>query len=761
MREQNASPIRRIGELLLPAIVLAVLLFYSYVRFYGISYIGFQYNGTTGEVAEVHVPPGAPSGLAEGDRILAINGQQWDRVFSPHRANPLPLAQPGEVLTLSIEGQSEPRTVNWTVPGFNMGEFISRLINTWLASYIFWLAGTATLLLLRPKDERWALMVAFNYITAIWLLAGTISYSGAAASGFVLRAGVWMSLPIYLHLHWNLPRPLGRIPQRAWLVFYAAAALLFLGQGMGWLSQASHLYVFMAAVLGSVSLLGYRYLARPGERGEIGLLFFAVAVAVTPPLALALASVRADVSTTAPGYVLSMLALPGAYFYVVYRRQLGDLEFRANRLISIYLFIVVLVTLALLILPLLSSVFSGLSDASGAIILTAMFVTLLSIYGFERFQGFVERRLLHIPVPPRALLEKFAGRISTSFLRSHLVETLTKETLPTFLIRQSALIDLEAPDTSDAVVYLQAATRADLPTAREQQTLARLTRPFQLVEPAKQGSAWVRVALPLRVSGEPRWLWLLGRKDPDDHYSHEELNLLRSLGDQMAIALVNIAQAQRLRALYQADIERQETERVHLARELHDDTLQRINELGMLVDDAQYNDGFGKKLAGLVAQVRGLMNSLRPPLLDQGLYYALQDLSDEFAQKPYAKVLVRFEMELSNARLDHRVEQHIYRIAQQACENVLQHSKAKHLTFRGQITSEGIDLIVEDDGMGFKLNDPTSLTEFLSTRHFGLAGMQERAAMIGANLQVQSAPGKGTQVRLAWKKNADMELLKS
>lgn len=741
---------RRFSELILPALVLGILVLFTYVRFYSTAYLGFQYSGTTGEVRVVH-DLGRPPQLLVGDLIRQLNGTPWEELPRYRSSNPFSHAQPGDVLLLSVESEGDQRIVEWQVPGFNSPEFADRLINTWALSYIFWIAGTATLLLVRPRDLRWSLLVALNYVTAIWFMAGSVSNSGLLESPFVLRAGVWMSLPIYLHLHYNFPRPMGKPRLPLWMFLYLAAAGFAVAQWLEWVPYSTYYVALLGAVLGSLLLLTYRYATRAQERREIGLLFFAVTVALLPTLVVAFAVTQVNSSLSISGTLLSLVALPGAYFYVVYRRQLGGLEFRANRLVSAYLFLVLLTALGLIVIPLLAAFIPGLDEGAASILMTALVAAVAGIFGFPVFQAFVERRLLGIPRPPQHVLENFAGRISTSFSHSHLAGIVTEEVLPSLLVRQSALLDFEGQAASGRVLTLQGVTRSDLPAAKELPTLlASKAWVRRAGENSPPWPGWVQVALPLTIGGEPRGLWLLGRKDPDDFYSQAELNLLRSLADQMAIALANISQAQSLRALHQADVERLEVERVHLARELHDDVLHSISDLGQQVDDALYAKGFGNQLEGLVGQVRSLINGLRPPLLDQGLYFALQNLADDLAQKTLEKTKIILDLPRSEVRFDPMVEQHLYRIIQQAGENALQHAEATQISIQGHIAEDRVDLVVEDDGKGFQSNDPNGLTDLLATRHFGLAGMHERAAMIDARLDVHSSPGNGARLRLTW-----------
>lgn len=738
-------PTRCLVEFLLPAAVLGVLLAYSYARFFLVSYIGFQFIGSSGEVQEVFVNQSSSSSLETGDIITAVNGISWAEWHEDFSASPLIGIQPGETVVLEIQGPRESKTIEWVATGFNMPEFWTRMINTWPPSYAFWLAGTAALLLVRPKNERWALLVAFNYVTAIWFTAGGLSSWGVLASAFILRAGIWMSLPIYLHFHWNFPNRIRKIPSAVWILLYVSSAGFVIAQWLGWVDKDTYIFAFLIAVLGSGLLLVGRFIWRPQERREIGLLFFATVVAFAPAIALVFYKGQSSLNPALPGLLFSLLALPGAYFYVVFRRQLGGLELRANRLISLYLFAVLLITLALAFFPIFSANAGALESAGGAITLTALVTTLVTSLGFPRFQRFVDRRLLHIPQTPDRLLSDFAGQISTSISYQNLADLLKDKVLPGLLIRQSALLDLQNGYQTDSVVYLQGVKKSQLPTAQELKHL--MGNSISIAESsADLLKSWVRLALPLRVGGFIRGLWLLGRKDPDDFYYQNERILLGSLADQMAIALTNISQARNLRALHQAEIERQEAERIHLARELHDDVLPRINELGLMPANAA---GLGANIDQLIARIRRMMAGLRPPLLDQGLNLALQQLVEDLGAKIPDSTQLLFRVPSTLVRFEPAVEQHLFRIIQQACENALKHGAPQAITITGEIRDRRVDLQVEDDGLGFNL-EGTGLADLLKARHFGLAGMSERAAMIGADLTINSIPGKGTRVHLLW-----------
>jgi signal transduction histidine kinase len=204
----------------------------------------------------------------------------------------------------------------------------------------------------------------------------------------------------------------------------------------------------------------------------------------------------------------------------------------------------------------------------------------------------------------------------------------------------------------------------------------------------------------------------------------------------------------------------QEEERNRLARELHDDTIQAVIALKQRVQLAQKSiksQGGHQALDELetlaeetIENLRRLTRALRPIYLeDLGLVTALEMLTREMSQSN--QLHIEFQKDGQERRLAGEVELALYRIAQEALNNVVRHAKASEaslqITFRDKETA----LEVRDNGIGFQV--PTSPTEFAPGRHFGLLGMRERADLIRASFEVQSEAGKGTElsVRVATK----------
>ncbi|HAF71077.1 MAG: Putative two-component sensor [Acetothermia bacterium 64_32] len=179
----------------------------------------------------------------------------------------------------------------------------------------------------------------------------------------------------------------------------------------------------------------------------------------------------------------------------------------------------------------------------------------------------------------------------------------------------------------------------------------------------------------------------------------------------------------------------QEEERRRIARRLHD-------ELGQALAAARWalaagdTQGAEELLAQAVEGARTLARDLRPPLLDElGLGPALRGLVERFSAAAGAEV----EVDLPEGRFPEQVETAVFRAFQEALENVRRHAGATRVSLR--LEREGGKLVGEvvDNGRGFDVRrTPEGL---------GLSGMREWVSLVGGELSVQSAPGRGTRVR--------------
>ena len=196
----------------------------------------------------------------------------------------------------------------------------------------------------------------------------------------------------------------------------------------------------------------------------------------------------------------------------------------------------------------------------------------------------------------------------------------------------------------------------------------------------------------------------------------------------------------------------QEDERRRIAREMHDQFGEQLTALGRrigLLKDACVNQpdllGHVEALEMVSQQidrdVDHLVWELRPTALDDlGLRAALTNYVANWSKR----VGISAELHTSGLlddRLSSEVETTLYRIAQEALTNVAKHARAEHVEIILERRSDHVLLIVEDDGVGFDHGSPGT-----SGQGFGLRGMEERAALVGATVQVDSATGRGTTI---------------
>ncbi|HEV7827532.1 MAG TPA: GAF domain-containing sensor histidine kinase [Pseudonocardiaceae bacterium] len=241
-------------------------------------------------------------------------------------------------------------------------------------------------------------------------------------------------------------------------------------------------------------------------------------------------------------------------------------------------------------------------------------------------------------------------------------------------------------------------------------------------------------------------------------FTEADVGLLGSVAGLMAGAIENASLHSRLTEREEA-MERfaeqivllQETERRRLAGEIHDGISQRIVSLSFHLSaaaDAVATDpaGAAKQIAraqelaaGALDETRNAIAGLRPPVLDDlGLAASLESLAR-------STPLLNVQVNTMTTVLPEHVETAVYRIAQEALQNVMKHASAAHVQLRLSVSPGAVLLEVSDDGVGF---DPATTPERAGPVGYGLPGMQQRAELLGGQLTAESRPGRGTVVRL-------------
>ena len=213
------------------------------------------------------------------------------------------------------------------------------------------------------------------------------------------------------------------------------------------------------------------------------------------------------------------------------------------------------------------------------------------------------------------------------------------------------------------------------------------------------------------------------------------------------IATVQAVEAEKL----QMSIDASERERHRWARELHDETLQELGALRVLLDAAGDRDlpSDSRQIAVEhvdrgIRNLQGLITELRPSVLDElGVGPAIESLahrsSERFAVDINVDVDIASERADGPNRLPPDMEATIYRLVQEASNNAIKHANPDRISVTVSRDDERIEVTVTDDGSGF---DPDT-----AERSFGLVGMQERVSLAGGSLYLDSMPGRGTEVR--------------
>ena len=240
------------------------------------------------------------------------------------------------------------------------------------------------------------------------------------------------------------------------------------------------------------------------------------------------------------------------------------------------------------------------------------------------------------------------------------------------------------------------------------------------------------------------------------HLPEDTLMLFKGLADQAAISITNASLFEQVRRSREHQkelttrlVEIQETERRHIARELHDQIGQVLTGLQFMLESSKNQAGEAYKselseaqatVSGLIEQIREMSLNLRPAMLDDiGLLPTLLWHFERYTKQ--TGIRVSFHHNGITKRLSPNVETAVYRIVQEALTNIARHAQVTEafvqLTCRNNIL--GVEII--DHGVGFDLSVDTSKW---STA--GMAGMRERANMLGGYLVVKSAQNNGTQI---------------
>ena len=229
-----------------------------------------------------------------------------------------------------------------------------------------------------------------------------------------------------------------------------------------------------------------------------------------------------------------------------------------------------------------------------------------------------------------------------------------------------------------------------------------------------------------------------------------EIALLSAVAERCREAIEKARMRVEIRRLEAEASRAEEDERRRIGRELHDEAGQSLLllrlQLEMIERDCAELRPRLAEARGIaertVEELRRIVAALSPAVLERlGLDAAIRQLVARFRKMHHARVRVRISGSLGE--LSGPIQQVIYRVAQESLQNIAKHSQATHVNLSVHSTDISIRLSISDNGSGFSAETAES-----KPMSFGLAGMRERAALLGGKLAVHGAPGKGVKVVL-------------
>lgn len=767
-----------------------ILAFAALLETLSLPYIGVDINYLTGTLAEVDpVGPAGQAGLQVGARVLAIDGQP------PHHVPLFGHKAVGEQVVYRVMSQGAPSVHDVVIPLVpRPPERRLSLFALFAVFLSFW--GVGTLLLLLRPEEPGVRLFFLACMTAVGLVVLVAADANVDWANGIMYLAVLGSAPLLVHLH--LVFPVRRSYPRAllWGLYGGAvclALLRLLGDpvhrfplpGLALFRGVVRLY-WMGAALAAMGLLVHAYFTCHWGpiRRQIRLITFGTVAALLPITLLLFPADALRGLPVIPSRVgsLSLVLIPLAYGWAVYKRDLVGLDLFLQRVLALTF---VGLILAAGYLALAAVVAYGLWEGPGnrlshaviAVLLGFAAVPLNRVVPAGLFRAFYpaaidERTIARLS---QQLIFTFCDGGDLSPLAAAVVRALNLQRAVLLLVEGEHLVVRAAPGCASDLVGRKMPLRGWLATRLRDATgpLASVLPTDASVSPTEQqvlDGPGIRLWLPFVFDGELLGALLLGPKLTDDVFLPSERRLLAVLGRQMAlliknVQLVNVLRARRDQLQVACDhlATSREEERRRLALELHDGPLQQLAGVRMLLAQAARAAAEGAKavtcdgyavwaeemeaaqaqLSDAIQELRRICNGLHPLTLDRlGLVPALRSHVEEVARRTGVPVTLTVIGDEA-LRFAPAVEIAVFRVAQEALTNACKHAQASQVRVHLELVTGRVSLTVRDDGRGFAVPEQAV---WGADGHFGLVSMHQRVQALNGCLEIRSISGEGTTV---------------
>lgn len=485
-----------------------------------------------------------------------------------------------------------------------------------------------------------------------------------------------------------------------------------------------------------------------------------------------------------PADHLGNLANAAIISYAILRYQLLDITVVVRRGLAYTLLTVGIMAAYLFLLSGAQAVFRGWAGYSSAALAAGLALLVALVFAPLRHltQERVDRIFFRSTYEYRRILREFQGRLNDVLDLERLAGDLLNSLLQALRARWVALLlpDVESGDFTARFVRGEASLSAPgaLRLARTSPLVPYLAErkevvPVEVLEASPQGKALTEaereglrgatLLCPMVSRGNVTGILAVAGKRSGRSYSDEDLDLFLTLASGAAVALDNARmvddlrrQQRRAEELLAQVVTAQEQERERVAVELHDSVAQWLVRAAyqaqiagaLLARSANGKDlqaelaAMGKTLEESLRELRRVLAGLRPPALDElGLTHALRQAVDTLHSQG---IEGQFFAEGPAYRLPPSMEIAVYRIAQEALNNVRRHAQASQVTLRLNFREHAMVIEVVDNGRGFDVG--RTLESAIREQHLGLLGMKQRVEWLGGQFTVESKKNAGTRV---------------
>jgi len=724
------------------ALIVPVLVGYDVYYQWRVPLVDMPLDWESGKILDVWPDTyGDYAGFLASDVILSVDGIPFES-WEPQVGNyPAVVLRNGDSILMEL--------VVIPMALFNR----SALSIAVIVALTFW--GVSLILLLRDRGQQslW-LIFALGQVVAVTLLfpiahpGGFLVPPGAVALSVM---GLMFTPSLLLQHAATFPVIVGTSRLRRWC--FGICYALSLAAGLAWLSgirwgrRFGLLYAILALFV-ALGVMMYVYLRRAGPQAQrrIRLVVFSTLLAGIPLILFYLVPSVMGYPAQIPLWLVGLLIvqLPFVYLYATVRHNLFGIDHLLNRAL---VYFILSVGILLLYLGPFLLIYSYLGGDLLAQMMIAAMLTLIVGLSFEwshtRVQRWVDRIFYGGWYDYPGVVEEASNALARCVEREQIREVLTRQ-IPGKMRLTDCSLWIGEPDA----IY------PGTPPDKE-----RFRFKFRSDMPAQ---------------------WTVGPHQDGDDLSYNDRRILGTLAVQAEIALNNVLliealrrQVDEIRASREA-LERtqrqllrsREDERARLARDLHDSPIQTLAglnmQLGLLLAQLSGEHAPGDEtpientlremrveVRSLLSELRQVCTELRPPMLDTfGLGAALHTLAETWADQHGIMVHFSLSPDADWRTLPAETAVNLYRVAQESLANIAHHAGVKNVYLDAEYDGTHLQMTIRDEGRGF--SPPAQMGELTAEGHFGLAGMQERIALIGGLFEMQSSPGAGTSVRVLW-----------